>query len=93
MIKNLLFTVAMVFAVFIQSPTAFALVAGPAKIVGAIKSFDTKVVIVENEDHRYEVPKDFVAEKNLKVGNEIEITLSQEQTDKVKIEKKKPSKQ
>lgn len=92
MIKNILVTMAVAFAVLTQSHPAFALVAGPAKVVGTIKSFDDKSVLVENEESKYEIPKDFVAEKNLKAGNKIEITLSQEQVDKVKIEKKKASK-
>ena len=89
MIKNIILVMAIALAVLTQAHSAFALVAGPAKVVGTVKSFDDKAVIVENEESKYEIPKDFVAEKNLKAGNKIEITLSQEQVDKVKIEKKK----
>lgn len=79
-------------AVLTQGHSAFALVAGPAKVVGVVKSFDDKSVLVENDEIKYEIPKSFVAEKNLKAGNKIEITLSQEQADKIKIEKKKTAK-
>lgn len=92
MIKNILATIAITFAVLTQAHTVFALVAGPATVVGTIKSFDEKSVLVENDESKYEIPKDFVAEKNLKAGNKIKITLSQEQVDKLKIEKKKSSK-
>jgi hypothetical protein len=89
MIKIKLFVVALTLAFLNQPPSAFALVAGPAKVVGTVKSFDDKAVIVENEESNFEIPKAFVAEKNLKSGNKIEITLSQEQVDKVKVEKRK----
>jgi len=66
-----------------------ALVAGPSKLEGTIKSFDENSVVVENKDNKYKIPKEFVAQKNLKAGAKIEILLSQEQIDKIRIEKKK----
>ena len=92
MIKNILLILVFAFTVMTHTNSAFALIAGPAKVIGTVKSFDEKYVLVENEESKYKIPKDYVAGKNLRAGNKIEITLSQEQVDKIKIEKKKATK-
>jgi hypothetical protein len=74
---------------FFATQPAAALVAGPARVIGTLKSFDTKKVVIESEEYRYEVPAEFVDTKNLKSGSKVEILLSLEQSDKVKAEKKK----
>ncbi len=68
---------------------AFALVAGPSRIQGTIKSFDERTVLVESDDAKFEIPRDLVAEKLLKVGGKIEVLLSIDQTKKVKVIKKR----
>jgi hypothetical protein len=47
------------------------------------------MVVIENEMNRYEVPRKFVSDKEVKTDNKVEILLSQEQVDKIKIQKKK----
>jgi hypothetical protein len=76
-------------SLLLSCSTTFALIAGPARITGTIKSFDDKVVVVENDKSKYEIPKNFVNEKDLKADKKVEILLSQEQSDQVKIQKKK----
>jgi hypothetical protein len=71
---------------------AYTLVAGPSKIEGKIKSFDTKTLIIESEDFTFEIPREFVGQKNLKSGEKIEILFSLDQADKVKILKNKSGK-
>lgn len=66
-----------------------ALVAGPVEITGTVKSFDENLIKIENNDTSFEVPREFVPEKNLKVESKIEFLLSLEQIEKVKIQKKK----
>ncbi len=73
----------------ILATVSFALVAGPSTINGTIKSFDAKIVVIENDKVRFEVPRGFVNEKEVKANNKVEVLLSQEQADQVKILKKK----
>lgn len=74
-------------------PTSvLALIAGPSKIVGTIGSFDKKKVVVENAENKYEIPRDYISDKEIKPNNKVEILLSQEQIEKIKIQKKKPAK-
>jgi hypothetical protein len=65
---------------------------GQDAVVGTIKALDNKTIRVENDKFIYEVPANFVAEKNLKPGQHIEIPLSTEKIDQVKITKKKTPK-
>jgi hypothetical protein len=81
-----------IFCILLSFTTSFALIAGPAKVIGIVRSYDDKSVSIDGEEAKYEVPKEFIAEKNLKAGAKIEVMLSQEQIEKVKIEKKKASK-
>lgn len=70
------------------SGAAFALVAGPSNIQGTVKSFDTKTVVVETEDSQYEIPRNLVGQKTLKAGEKIEVLLSIDQTNQIKVVKK-----
>lgn len=68
--------------------TSFALVAGPVQLTGTIKSFDEKKITIDGQDHVYEVPRDFVDEKQLKSNRKIDVLFSQDQVDKIRIRKK-----
>ena len=81
-----------VITLFLSHTAALALIAGPVTIKGTVKGFNQKTVVIENEENKYEIPRDFVAEKNLKANNKIEVLLSQEQADKVKTKKLKSKK-
>ena len=70
--------------------SASALIAGPARVTGKIKSFDDKLVTVEGESATFQVPREYVAEKNMSAGQKIEILLSLDQAAKVKVEKSAP---
>lgn len=85
--KKLIFLATVCFSIH-----SFALIAGPTKVEGKIKSFDNKIVVVEASEASFEVPRDFVAQKNLKAGEKIEILLSLEQSEKVKVQKSKVEK-
>jgi hypothetical protein len=78
--------------VLLFSINVFALIAGPAKIVGTVKSFDDHTVTVASDKVSFQVPREFVGQKNLKTGEKIEILLSLEQAEKVKTEKLKTQK-
>lgn len=81
----------LIISIFVTS-TAFALVAGPSKLVGKVKSFGPNVVTIDNEKATYKVPRQFITEKNLKVGSKIEVLLNNEQLGKIKVTKKKQTK-
>jgi hypothetical protein len=81
-----------IFSLLFSYSAAFALVAGPFKIVGTIKSFDQKTVKVEGDEATYEIPRDYFNDKDIKPDNKVEVLLSQEQVEKIKTQKKKPVK-
>lgn len=85
--KKLILLVTVCFSI-----SSFALIAGPTIVEGKVKSFDNKIVVVESSEASFEVPRDFVAQKNFKPGEKIEILLSLEQSEKVKIQKIKVEK-
>lgn len=64
---------------------AFALVTGPNLVIGVVKSVSDKVVVVIGEDRRFEVPRDLVPGKTIKVGEKIEVAIPQDKLSAVKI--------
>jgi predicted RNA-binding protein (virulence factor B family) len=76
------------FFILLLPSLALALVAGPHKIMGKVRSFDEKTVTLDSEKFEYVVPKELTDAKKLKIGNEIEVLLSEDQISKVKITKK-----
>ena len=67
---------------------AGALVAGPVKLSGKVLSFDDSQLTLESKDEKIEIPKEFVAEKKLKVGQQMDVLVSVDQFSKVKVIKK-----
>ena len=65
------------------SLSASALVVGPIQIVGFVKSFDRKSVIIHNGAVTLKVPRAFVSKDDLKQGKFIKVLLRKQQMLKV----------
>ena len=71
---------------------ARALELGPYEISGKVKSFNDKTVTLENKQAVIEIPREFVAVKNFKSGDELNLALSPDQASKIKSRFKSPKK-
>ncbi|MES2767966.1 MAG: hypothetical protein V4596_02380 [Bdellovibrionota bacterium] len=74
-------------SILLISLNAFGLIVGPTTIEGKVKSFDEKNVIVITEENSISIPREFVPTENIKANQKIEVNLTEEQFNKVKIEK------
>jgi len=74
-------------SIFLISLNAFALIVGPTTIQGKIKSFDEKIVTVVTEEDSIKIPREYIPSDLIKANQEIELSLSEDQFSKVKIEK------
>lgn len=63
------------------------MIVGPTTIEGKVKSFDEKTVVVTTDDSLISIPKEFVPAEIIKANQKIEVNLTEEQFNKVKIEK------
>jgi hypothetical protein len=76
------------FLILVIPCLTFALVAGPHRIIGKVRSLEEKTVTIDSDQYEYILPRDLGDKKKLKVGSEIEVLLSEDQISKVKATKK-----
>lgn len=78
----------LILLIFSFSIHANALIFGPTQIIGKVRSFDEKNVLVDSKEVLFTVPRDLIPHKDIKPGQELKLNLSDEQMLTVKSEKK-----
>jgi hypothetical protein len=75
--------------VFFGLSTSHALLVGPLKIKGTVKSFDKDEVVLEQTNNIIKVPRSAFGKKNLVSGKKVTVALTTANWEKTQIIKKK----
>jgi hypothetical protein len=77
--KNFLISSICLFMILLVSNKGFSLVAGPYYVEGTLKSVDAKTLKIDTPESVVTVPRQLVAEKNLKVDSKVRVEFLPDQ--------------